>query len=124
MFLAISLFERNRCQIYKIISLISVYRKCQEDDFHCGSDGNTGRSHDMCIPKEKRCDGYTDCRNSKDEQGCGGNGVACPLDKYRCANGQRCIDTSLKCDYKNDCGDNSDEVGCSKYAQTPNYFFS
>lgn len=94
------------------IICFAAYRKCQSDDFHCGA--STGpRSNNPCLPKEKRCDGYLDCRNGKDEQGC--PGVACRLNQFRCANGQRCIDTSLKCDHKNDCGDNSDEVGCSKY---------
>lgn len=100
--------------VNKVYYFVLVYRKCQEDDFYCGADSTAGRSHDLCMPKEKKCDGYTDCRSGRDEEGCGG-GVACSLDKYRCANGQRCIDTTLKCDYKNDCGDNSDELGCSKF---------
>ncbi|KAF5276464.1 hypothetical protein FQA39_LY06533 [Lamprigera yunnana] len=88
-----------------------TYRKCQPDDFHCGSEGNTARAVDPCIPKEKRCDGYLDCRSGKDEMGC--SGVSCTLDQFRCANGQRCIETNQKCDHKNDCGDNSDELGCN-----------
>lgn len=88
-----------------------AYRKCNGDDFHCG-DGEGAQSQ-PCIPKEKKCDGYFDCRNEKDEQGC--PGVSCRLDQFRCANGQRCIESQLKCDHRNDCGDNSDEIGCSKY---------
>lgn len=90
-----------------ICSFFSAYRKCQTDDFHCGS-----KASDPCIPKEKKCDGYFDCRSGRDEQDC--PGVSCRLDQFRCANGQRCIDSSQKCDHKNDCGDNSDEQGCSK----------
>ncbi|KAJ8949001.1 hypothetical protein NQ314_008307 [Rhamnusium bicolor] len=86
---------------------IAPYRQCQNDDFRCGSKAN-----DPCIPKEKKCDGYLDCRSGKDEQNC--PGVACRLDQFRCANGQRCVDSSQKCDHKNDCGDNSDELGCNQ----------
>lgn len=70
----------------------------------------------QCLPKEKKCDGYFDCRNKHDEDDCGANhGVSCALDQYRCLNRNRCIEATLKCDYKDDCGDNSDEEGCSKY---------
>lgn len=65
------------------------------------------------MPKEKKCDGYLDCRSGRDEEGCL-SGVACRLDQFRCADGRHCIDSSLKCNHKNDCGDNSDEQGCSK----------
>uniref|UniRef100_A0A182SFA5 Uncharacterized protein n=1 Tax=Anopheles maculatus TaxID=74869 RepID=A0A182SFA5_9DIPT len=94
-----------------------TYRKCQQDDIRCGTPSLgvslNGRVAEICVPKEKRCDGYLDCRTGKDEEGC--TGTACRLDQFRCANGVRCIDTSLKCNHKNDCGDNSDEVGCSKF---------
>lgn len=94
--------------LLKVVFLFSAYRKCQPDDFLCGS-----KTSDPCIPKEKRCNGYLDCRSGKDEQGCS-SGVACRLDQFRCSNGQRCVESSQKCDHKNDCGDNSDEQGCSK----------
>lgn len=87
--------------------LLTAYRQCQVDDFHCGS-----KTSDPCIPKEKKCDGYLDCRSGKDEEGC--TGVACLPDQYRCANGLKCIPASMKCDHKDDCGDKSDELGCSK----------
>ncbi|KAK9880926.1 hypothetical protein WA026_013259 [Henosepilachna vigintioctopunctata] len=83
-----------------------TYRKCQPDDFHCGS-----KASDPCIPKEKKCDGYLDCRSGKDEEGC--PGIACQLDQYRCANGLRCIPASMKCDHKDDCEHKSDELGCN-----------
>lgn len=89
--------------------VLSAYRKCQPDDFRCGPDGKA-----LCLPKDKRCDGYMDCRNGRDEENCPGFGIACNLDQFRCKNGQRCIDTPLKCNHKNDCGDNSDETDCSK----------
>lgn len=97
-----------------------AYRKCQQDDIHCGAPisslsqitGGGGRIADPCVPKEKKCDGYLDCRSGRDEDGC--TGAKCRLDQFRCANGQKCIETALKCNHKNDCEDGSDEQACSK----------
>lgn len=90
---------------------VTAYRKCLPDDFRCGKSNEA-----PCLPKEKRCDGYIDCRTGKDEEGCFNPPlVSCPLDQFRCANGQRCVDTNSKCNHRNDCGDNSDEENCSKY---------
>lgn len=71
-----------------------------------------GKPADPCVPKEKKCDGYLDCRSGKDEEGC--PGVSCRLDQFRCAEGNKCIDATLKCNHRDDCGDNSDEHNCSK----------
>ncbi|XP_026327983.1 low-density lipoprotein receptor-related protein 2 isoform X3 [Hyposmocoma kahamanoa] len=93
-----------------------TYRKCQPDDFKCGVEGaGPGKvsSQGPCIPKEKRCDGYLDCRTGKDEQNCPGESLACRLDQFRCASGDKCVDTSAKCDHRDDCGDNSDEANCN-----------
>lgn len=105
---------------YFFFFILTAYRKCQSDDIHCGaptegsgSISSGGRIADPCVPKEKKCDGYLDCRSGRDEEGC--VGAACRLDQFRCGNGQRCIDSALKCNHKNDCGDNSDEMGCSKF---------
>lgn len=94
-------------------SLPTAYRKCQPDDFRCG-----GTTPELCIPKEKKCDGYLDCRNGKDEEGCVNNALkpACRLDQFRCNTTQRCIDQSSRCNHKDDCGDNSDEEQCSEFA--------
>ncbi|XP_037869964.1 low-density lipoprotein receptor-related protein 2 isoform X2 [Bombyx mori] len=91
-----------------------TYRKCQADDFQCGMEG-TGKvsSQGPCVTKEKKCDGYLDCRTGKDEQDCPGQSIACRLDQFRCASGNKCVDASAKCDHKDDCGDNSDEAHCS-----------
>lgn len=97
----------------------TAYRKCQSSDVFCNAPGGLAPSDGSrlagpCVPKEKRCDGYLDCRNGRDEEGC--TGISCRLDQFRCANGQKCIDASLKCNHKDDCGDKSDEQGCSKYS--------
>lgn len=90
-----------------------AYRKCQTEDFRCEVNG---LGSGPCLPKSKRCDGYFDCRNHKDEENCGpAINMSCPLDKFRCLNGQKCIDPKLKCDHQNNCGDNSDEENCSKW---------
>ncbi|CAG4963235.1 unnamed protein product [Colias eurytheme] len=94
-----------------------TYRKCQIDDFQCGVE-NAGYSkisttQGPCIPKEKKCDGYVDCRTGKDEQDCPGSPLSCRLDQFRCASGDKCVDSSAKCDHKDDCGDNSDEARCN-----------
>ncbi|KRF99553.1 uncharacterized protein Dwil_GK25551 [Drosophila willistoni] len=93
-----------------------TYRKCQHTDVFCNAPGGAApaegsRLAGPCVPKEKRCDGYVDCRTGRDEEGC--NGVACQLDQFRCASGHKCIDAALKCNHRDDCGDNSDEQGCN-----------
>ncbi|CAK1544808.1 unnamed protein product [Leptosia nina] len=94
-----------------------TYRKCQVDDFQCGmqnSDyGKISMTQGPCIPKQKKCDGYLDCRTGKDEEDCPGSLTSCRLDQFRCAKGDKCVEASAKCDHKDDCGDNSDEVDCS-----------
>lgn len=96
------------------------YRKCQPDDFRCG-----GSTPELCIPKEKKCDGYLDCRNGRDEEKCENNAKpACRLDQFRCNSTQRCIEQSARCNYKDDCGDNSDEENCSTSHFCVLFFFS
>lgn len=98
---------------WRVRSSCLAYRKCQAEDFRCEVNG---AGSGPCLPKSKRCDGYFDCRNHKDEENCGSAvNVSCPLDRFRCQNGQKCIDPKLKCDHQNNCGDNSDEENCSKY---------
>lgn len=119
--------KKNKCvfclvnkHFVVVIFTLLAYRKCQPDDFHCGPPlsssgqiGISGRIVDPCVPKEKKCDGYLDCRSGRDEEGC--PGAKCRLDQFRCANGLKCIDASLKCNHRNDCDDDSDEQGCSKF---------
>ena len=86
------------------ISILSDYRTCQEDDIKCGNG--------LCVPTEKSCDGYFDCRDKKDEEGC--EGTSCDLSEFRCANGEKCIAEFQKCNHRKECTDGSDESDCSK----------
>lgn len=98
-------------KLSKNTCLFSVYRKCLPDDFRCN---NT--TPELCLPKEKRCDGYLDCRNGRDEEGCPTTRAPCRLDQFRCNITQRCIDQSQRCNHKDDCGDGSDEEHCSQFS--------
>lgn len=98
---------------------VAAYRKCQPDDFRC-----VGTTPELCIPKEKKCDGYLDCRNGRDEERCENNiKPACRLDQFRCNTTQRCVEQSDRCNHRDDCGDNSDEEHCSELAFFP-FFYS
>jgi len=49
--------KKKICKSKEVIKDIDVaaYRKCQPDDFRC-----VGTTPELCIPKEKKCDGYLD----------------------------------------------------------------
>jgi len=114
-------------QLFKCVFRLD-YRKCQPDDIKCGlpvnatGSSSNGKQVDICVPQDKKCDGYFDCRSGKDEDSC--PGTSCRLDQFRCANGARCIDATLKCNHKNDCGDNSDEAACSKFFLSFRHIFA
>ncbi|XP_024940882.1 low-density lipoprotein receptor-related protein 2 isoform X2 [Cephus cinctus] len=91
----------------KILALL-VYRKCQPDDVRCG-----GTNPELCFPKSKKCDGYLDCRNGKDEEGCPTDAKPCRLGQFRCNTTLRCVEQTARCNHRDDCGDNSDEEHCS-----------
>jgi len=106
--------KKKICKSKEVIKDIDVaaYRKCQPDDFRC-----VGTTPELCIPKEKKCDGYLDCRNGRDEERCENNmKPACRLDQFRCNTTQRCVEQAARCNHWDDCGDNSDEEHCSKLA--------
>ena len=88
-----------------LFASISAFRTCQDDDIKC--------SNGLCFPKAKKCDGYFDCRDKSDEDGC--PGTSCELNEFRCKNGEKCIDNYKKCNYRKECSDGSDEEDCSKW---------
>ena len=88
----------------KIFYFFTDYRTCNDDDVKCGNG--------LCVPKEKKCDGYFDCRDKSDENDC--PGTSCDLSEFRCANGEKCIAEFQKCNHRKECTDGSDEEDCSK----------
>lgn len=88
--------------------LSADYKKCEASDVKCGND--------LCVPASKKCDGYYDCRDKVDEEGCGSrtNDTSCDLQEFRCRDGSRCIAKYQKCNHRKECTDGSDEENCSK----------
>ena len=74
---------------------------CSPDQFAC----TTGEID--CIPGAWRCDGFPECADQSDEEGC----PVCSASQFPCARGQ-CVDLRLHCDGEADCQDRSDEANC------------
>lgn len=55
-----------------------------------------------------RCDGYPDCQDHSDEDGCVSR-VECADHQHRCLDDQQCVLQEWICDGENDCKDASDE---------------
>lgn len=83
---------------------------CSPDQFAC----TTGEID--CIPGAWRCDGFPECADQSDEEGC----PVCSASQFPCARGQ-CVDLRLRCDGEADCQDRSDEANCDAVC-LPNQF--
>uniref|UniRef100_A0A8C3W4W3 Low-density lipoprotein receptor-related protein n=1 Tax=Catagonus wagneri TaxID=51154 RepID=A0A8C3W4W3_9CETA len=83
---------------------------CSPDQFACA----TGEID--CIPGAWRCDGFPECDDQSDEEGC----PVCSAAQFPCARGQ-CVDLRLRCDGEADCQDRSDEADCDAVC-LPNQF--
>ncbi|XP_029110447.1 very low-density lipoprotein receptor-like isoform X2 [Scleropages formosus] len=85
--------------------------RCAEDSFLCAWSGT-------CLPRDKLCDGTTDCPDGLDELAdkCNKTRPApyvCPDSEFMCRSGQ-CIPHSWRCDHTKDCADGSDEEDCDR----------
>ncbi|CAL8375096.1 unnamed protein product [Arctogadus glacialis] len=74
---------------------------CSTEQFTC----STGDID--CIPKAWRCDGFAECDDNSDEEGC----PVCLPSQFQCDKGG-CVDGALRCNGEPDCTDHSDELDC------------
>lgn len=73
---------------------------CSSAEFECGSG--------QCVSSSVRCDGYPDCQDHSDEEGCVSQ-VECADHLHRCLNNEQCVLQEWLCDGEHDCKDMSDE---------------
>ena len=64
----------------------------------------------VCLARDKLCDGLHHCEDGEDERGC--DQRTCAEDEFRCSSG-RCIPEAWKCDQRPDCDSGEDEVACA-----------
>ena len=69
--------------------------------FDCGDGSN--------VPSDWQCDGFPDCENDADENGC---------PEFACADSLFSVPEAFKCDGDMDCLDGSDELGCPTFSCT------
>ncbi|XP_026179512.1 low-density lipoprotein receptor-related protein 8-like isoform X2 [Mastacembelus armatus] len=89
-------------------------QKCPTGFFTCGTPGT-------CLPRNKLCDGRTDCKNGWDETQdlCGltqpqpWTSPTCLPSEFKCGDGE-CILRAWRCDHSEDCSDGSDEDNCGQ----------
>lgn len=75
---------------------------CLPQEHPCGEDGG-------CFADAERCDGWWQCPNGKDEQGC----VRCQRDEYPCdGSSGMCYPLSGRCNNRKNCPSGTDEYNC------------
>ena len=99
--------------IFLLTVHIAANHTCRADQFDCVSHRADGEP--ACIPRNRVCDGYKDCKKGEDE-----NATFCPPPTcrpgfFRCVKDNKCIPQNFTCDHVKDCSDGSDEPQtCSK----------
>ncbi len=79
---------------------------CLPEAFRCANG-------EKCIPAAYRCNGYYDCEDTSDEQGCRASSTTeVPCAGFRCQRSHDCLPSYMKCDGNWDCSDGSDEGDC------------
>ena len=77
--------------------------ECQQNEFKCKSEAK-------CILTVFKCDGYPECSDSSDEDGCSYS--KCEAWQFACRSSKQCLLLSQRCDGKPQCSDSSDEADC------------
>ncbi|XP_072136127.1 low-density lipoprotein receptor-related protein 3 isoform X1 [Mobula birostris] len=75
---------------------------CLPQEHPCGQDGG-------CYADDQRCDGWWQCPNGKDEEGCG----RCGQGEYPCdSSSSMCYPPSGRCNNRKNCPTGTDEYNC------------
>ena len=82
---------------------MSPNETCPETHYRCPGEYND------CLPVYTRCNGWYDCMDHEDEEGC--EGTSCP-GFYRCFNSTVCVDAGHLCDGWPHCPQRDDEWLC------------